>query len=156
MCCWDLTIPSLFFESLFEMRRSPLSVCVCVQSVKTTDFVAKTTFFVVKMTDFWRRWRIFYFFFVFAKNPSSSPMFTLHTNEWSTYTEHVQTYLWGNPLYWACAHAALGMCRHNNEGKSTDWHDWQYWRRIHKLTVFTHSFEILLQGDLLVNIWIFH
>ena len=31
------------------------------------------------------------------------------------------------------------MCRHNNEGKSTDWHDWQYWRRKHKLTVFTHS-----------------
>ena len=64
-----------------DLRRSPLSVCVCVQSVKTTDFVAKTTFFLAKTTDFWRRRRIFLFFFVFAKNPSSSPMFTLHTNE---------------------------------------------------------------------------
>ena len=80
----------------------------------------------------------FVFTTLFAMCSPHAAMFTLHTNEWSTYTEHVRTY-WGNPLYWACAHAALGMCRHNNEGKSTDWHDWQYWRRKHKLTVFTHS-----------------
>ena len=45
--------------------------------------------FLVKMKDF-------LFFFVFAKNPLSSPqclsMFTLHTSEGGAYTEHVQTY----------------------------------------------------------------
>ena len=109
-------------------RRSPLSVCVCVfsivshvSSVKTTDFVAKTTDFVAKMMDFWQRRRIFYFFFVFTKNPSSSPHYspcvrhmlkclhcilmseapTLsmcgHTNKGIPSTEHVHM------LHWACA-----------------------------------------------------
>ena len=111
-----------------QTRRSPLSVCVCVfsivshvSSVKTTDFVAKTTDFVAKTTDFWRRRSIFYFFFVFAKNPLSSPHCspcvrhmlqclhcilmseapTLsmcgHTNEGIPSTEHVHM------LHWACA-----------------------------------------------------
>ena len=110
------------------VRRSPLSVCVCifsivshVSSVKTTDFVAKTTDFVAKTTDFWRRRRIFYFFFVFAKNPSSSPhcspcvrhmlqclhcilmsepptlSMCRHTKEGIPSTEHVHM------LHWACA-----------------------------------------------------
>ena len=85
------------------------------------DFVAKTTDFVAKTTDFWRRRRIFYFFFVFAKNPLSSPHCspcvrhmlqclhcilmseapTLsmcgHTNEGIPSTEHVHM------LHWACA-----------------------------------------------------
>ena len=109
-------------------RRSPLSVCVCVfsivshvSSVKTTDFVVKTTDFVAKMMDFWRRRRIFYFFFIFAKNPSSSPhcspcvrhmlqclhcilmsevptlSMCRHTNEGIPSTEHVHM------LHWACA-----------------------------------------------------
>ena len=41
--------------------------------------------FLAKMKDF-------YIFFIFAKNPSSLPIFTLHTNEGHAYTEHVQTY----------------------------------------------------------------
>ena len=112
---------------VFILRRSPLSVWVCVfsivshvSSVKTTDFVAKTTD-VAKMTDFWRRRRIFYFFFVFAKNPSSlphcspcvhhmlqclhcilmseAPTLSMcgHTNEGIPSTEHVHM------LHWACA-----------------------------------------------------
>ena len=115
----DLANEVLFCQ--YCQRRSPLSVCVCifsivshVSSVKTMDFVAKTT-------DFWRRRRIFYFFFVFAKNPSSSPHClpcvrhmlqclhcilmseapTLsmcgHTNEGIPSTEHVHM------LHWACA-----------------------------------------------------
>ena len=58
-------------------------------------------------------------------------MFTLHTNKGGAYTEHVQS-----PLFWACADATLSMCRHANEGKSSDLHDWQYWRHNHKLTSF--------------------
>ena len=95
------------------MRRSPLSVCVCVfsivshvSSVKTMDFVAKTTDFVAKMTDFWRRRRIFYFFFIFAKNPSSLP-------HCSPCVRHMLQ----------CLHCilmseapTLSMCRHTNEG----------------------------------------
>ena len=63
---------------------------------KTKDFVAKLKDFVVKTKDFWQKRRIFYFFFVFAKKSfifaTLFAMFTLHTNEGSTYTEHVQTY----------------------------------------------------------------
>ena len=115
-------------KNLFFPRRSPLSVWVCVfsivshvSSVKTTDFVAKTTVFVAKTTDLWQRRRIFYVFFVFTTNPSSSPHCspcvrhmlqclhcilmseapTLsmcgHTNEGIPSTEHVQM------LHWACA-----------------------------------------------------
>ena len=50
---------------------------------KMKDFVVKTKDFVVKMKDF------FLFIFVFTKNPSSLPMFTLHTNEGGACTEHV-------------------------------------------------------------------
>ena len=89
------------------------------------DFVAKMMDFVATIhydVYFWRRRRIFYFFFVFAKNPSSSPHFycslcvchmaqclhcilmseapTLsmcgHTNEGIPSTEHVHM------LHWAC------------------------------------------------------
>ena len=45
--------------SVFLLRRSPLSVCVCVLSIVShvsfSHFVAKTKDFVVKMKDFWRR-----------------------------------------------------------------------------------------------------
>ena len=61
---------------------------------KTKDFVVKTKDFVAKTKDFWQRQRIFYFFFIFA---TLFPMFTLHTNEGTTYTEH------GQMLHWACA-----------------------------------------------------
>ena len=76
--------------------------------------MAKTKDFVAKTKDFWQRRRIFYFFFVFAKNPSSLPhclqclhcmlmreaptlSMCRHTNEGIPFTEHVQM------LHWACA-----------------------------------------------------
>ena len=47
-------------SELLVKRRSPLSVCVCVQSCQFShfvaqmkDFVAKTKDFVAKMKDFW-------------------------------------------------------------------------------------------------------
>ena len=136
---------------LARLRRSPLSVCVCVfsivshvSSVKTTDFVVKTMDFVAKTMDFWQRRRIFYFFFVFAKNPSSSPHCspcvrhmlqclhcilmseapTLsmcgHTNEGIPSTEHVHM------LHWACADIImrgnpLTNMTDNTEDANTNW-----------------------------------
>ena len=47
------------------------------------DFMAKRKGFLVKTNDFFK------FFFAFTKNPSFLPVFTLHTNEGGTYTEHV-------------------------------------------------------------------
>ena len=110
-----------------KLRRSPLSVCVCVfsivshvSSVKTTDFVAKTMDFVAKMMDFWRRRRIFYFFFIFAKNPSSSP-------HCSPCVRHMLQ----------CLHCilmseapTLSMCGHTNEGiPSTEHVHMLHWAR---------------------------
>ena len=136
---------------LSKSRRSPLSVCVCVfsivshvSSVKTKDFVAKRTDFVAKMMDFWRRRRIFYFFFIFAKNPSSSPhcspcvrhmlqclhcilmseaptlSMCRHTNEGIPSTEHVHM------LHWACADIImrgnpLTDMTDNTEDVNTNW-----------------------------------
>ena len=108
------------------------------------DFVAKTMDFVAKMTDFWWRRRIFYFFFIFAKNPSSSPHCspcvrhmlqclhcilmseapTLsmcgHTNEGIPSTEHVHM------LHWACADIImrgnpLTDMTDNTEDANTNW-----------------------------------
>ena len=45
---------------------------------------------VVKTKDFGEDYG--FFFFIFAKNTSSSPVFTLQTNEGGASTEHVQTY----------------------------------------------------------------
>ena len=65
---------------------SVLSV-MSVQSIcgKDKGFHGKDEGFLAKMKNF-------LFFFVFARNPSSLPIFTLHINEGGTYTEHVQTY----------------------------------------------------------------
>ena len=83
------------------------------------DFVVKTMDFVVKTTAFWQRWRIFYFFFIFAKNPSSSPhclpcvrhmLQCLHCilmSEAPTLSMFGHTND-GNPLYWACATCCTG------------------------------------------------
>ena len=119
--------PSRSYSYTFEFthlvtRRSPLSVCVCVLSIvsqvsfshfvaKMKDFVANMKDFVVKTKDFWQRQRIFYFFFIFVKNPSSLPhclhctlmreaptlSMYRHTNEGIPSIEHVQM------LHWACA-----------------------------------------------------
>ena len=65
--CWLRSKGSSNESHCIYRRRSPLSVCVCVQScqfshfvaktkdfvVKTKDFVAKTKDFVVKTKDFW-------------------------------------------------------------------------------------------------------
>ena len=111
---WEVTIDQLSPEGeghhcQFVFAYWVLSV-MSVQSFcgKDKDFVVKTKDFVVKMQDFWWRQRIFYFFFIFAKNPSSLPhslqCFTLHTNE-------------GSHLHWACADILmresplLSMCK---------------------------------------------
>ena len=60
-----------------------MSVCHFV--AKTKDFGAKMKDFVPKMIFLRLCQKSFIFVAVFA-------MFTLHTNEGSTYTEHVQTY----------------------------------------------------------------
>ena len=124
--------------------------------------LAKTTDFVVKTTDFWRRRRIFYFFFIFAKNPSSSPHCspcvrhmlqclhcilmseapTLsmcgHTNEGIPSTEHVQM------LHWACADIImrgnpLTDMTDNTEDANTNW------QCLHTLI---HPCDICLHGVL--------
>ena len=66
------------------------------------SFCGKDEGFVVKTKDFWQRQTIILLFFIFTKNPSSLPK--LHTNEWVA----------------TCTDATLGMCRHTNEGKSSD------------------------------------
>ena len=107
------------------------------QSCQFSHFVAKTKDFVAKTKDFWWRQRIFYFFFIFAKNPSSllhclqclhyilmreAPTLSMcrHTNEGSTYTEHVQM------LHWACADIIMRGNRltdmtDNTEDANTNW-----------------------------------
>ena len=111
--------------------------------VKIKNFVAKTK-------DFWWKWRIFYFS---SSSPEILPL--CHSVcqclpciliRGDVYTEYVQTYQWENPLYWACADATLGMCRHTNEGKSSDLHNWQNWRHKRKLTVFTHIRRLIMIG----------
>ena len=115
-------------------RRSPLSVCVCVQSVKTTDFVGKTTFFLANTTDFLRRWRIFFIFS--SSSPkilclrqclhcilmSEAPTLSMcgHTNEGIPSTEHVHM------LHWACADIImrgnpLTDMTDNTEDGNTNW-----------------------------------
>ena len=80
-----------------------VSLCLCavmsVQSFcgKDKGFVVKMKDFVAKTKDFWQRPpKDFLLFlhlcqksFVFA---TLFAMFTLHTNEGSTYTEHVEAY----------------------------------------------------------------
>ena len=122
-------------------RRSPLSVCVCVLSivshVRFSDFVAKMKDFVAKTKDFWWRWRIFYFFFVLAKKPSSLPhclqclpcmlmkeapslSMCRHTNEGIPSTVHVQM------LHWACVDTIMRLnpvtdMTDNTEEANTNW-----------------------------------
>ena len=95
---------------------------------KIMDFGGKDEGFLAKITDFWRRLRIFWWrlriFWRRLRISLSSPMFTVHTNEWGTCTclhWACADILMRNPLYWACADAPLGMCRRANEGKSNDW-----------------------------------
>ena len=81
---------------------------------KDEGFCGEDEGFLAKTKDFWQRQRIFYFFFIFAKNPSSLPhclqclhcilmreaptlSMCRHTNEGIPSTEHVQM------LHWACA-----------------------------------------------------
>ena len=59
--------------------------------MKMKDFGDEDEGFLAKMKDFLVKITDFFFFFIFAKNTSSLPMFTLHTNEWSACTEHMQT-----------------------------------------------------------------
>ena len=106
---------------------------------KTKDFVAKSKDFVVKTKDFWQRRRIFYFFFVFAKNPLSLPhclqclscilmreaptlSMCRHINEGIPSTEHVQM------LHWACADIIM---RGNPVTDMTDNTEYTNWQCLH-------------------------
>ena len=82
-------------------RRSLLSVCVCVLSivshVSLCHFVVKTKDFLAKTKEVLPFLHLCQKSFIFA---TLFAMFTLHTNEGSTHTEHVQTYyIVNNPLY---------------------------------------------------------
>ena len=142
-------------SELLVKRRSPLSVCVCVQSCQFSHFVAKMKDFVAKTKDFWWRQRIFYFFFVFAKNPSSLPhclqclhcivmreaptlSMCRHTNEGILSTEHVQM------LHWACAYIVmrgnpLTDMTENTEDANTNWQCLHafWWKNIMSFWYFT-------------------
>ena len=108
------------FIHLIE-KVTAVSLCLCIeycQSCQFSHFVVKMKDFVAKTKDFWRRRRIFYFFFVFAKNPSSlihclqclpcilmreAPTLSMcrHTNEGIPSIKHVQM------LHWACANIIM-------------------------------------------------
>ena len=66
---------------------------------------------LTRIKDFWWRWRIIYFS---SSSPQCLPCILMR---------EVHT---------------LSMCRHNNEGYSSDSYDRQYWRHKRKLTVFTY------------------
>ena len=79
---------------LGEGHRCQLVFAYSVLSViSVQSFCGKDEGFLVKTKDFWWRWRIFYFFFIFAKNPSSLP----HCLQW------LHCILMGGHLHWACA-----------------------------------------------------
>ena len=94
------TIPNVIAVAIGQCERTltcltekVTTVCLRLCSVSQDDgFCGEDDLFSGEDDRFLAKTKDFLFFFVFAKNPLSSPMFTLHTYEWSNYTEHVRTY----------------------------------------------------------------
>ena len=83
-----------------SMRRSTLSVCVCVSVQSCQSFCGEDEGFHDKDKGFLAKMKDFLFFVIFAKNPSSLLQclsMCRHANGGIPSTEHVQK------LHWACA-----------------------------------------------------
>ena len=92
------TVPEVPPEKKVTAVSLSLRIEYC-QSCQFSHFEAKTKNSVVKTKDFWSRRRIFYFFFIFAKNPLSLP--------------HCLQCL---PCILMREAPTRSMCRHTNEG----------------------------------------